>query len=913
MTETPATTDRSPESDLRAAEELAAHDLPAAEELARRSAAEAERAGAWPTVGDACRLAARISVLRGDPRRALADLDRAASAYREVGDTLAAIRTGLGRMHVFDELGRHHDAVHVGETMLSELDALDGCDPEAVDWLRAATEGNTAVAFGYLGRHADAAEAHRRSATVWDRLGLVHERAIAGANRGIELLWLGRAHEAHETLSAAFADFRRAEDEVWAGKCLQHRATARLHLGALGAALDDAREARAALETVGAEGELVKLDLVEAEALRLLGLESMAAGRFARAAEHAERLGLTADHARAVVGQAVGAVDADADELAAALRTAVDVGDESAASLLRVRLADLAADVDALRHLADEATHALRDLHRWVAIVALVRHDASAVGLLDQIAETGPSTLLVEADILRGRVAYDEGRMDDALVAYRRAHDLALQSAVGVRDVLLGTGVDGGRRAAIAGLVAARLARNAPGDVDAALVAVGLDRTRTVRLLRRSPSTTSPRSHDVPELRAQLDSAYSQLLGVAVDEARRAEIEGRIDDLRARMTLGADPAPPKPDTAEAEAEELVAPGDPSTPADEGDEAAVLAALDEAGRSITFARDEHRGVLVAFRRDSGRTDTTVHDLDTVDRLVDDVRRTTGVADARRDRPQRRALGTRARRRLHDELVAPSTDGHEGIDRPRPIVIVPDTGLHDVPFGALEDTAGEPVDRRWIVSTMTAFGVAPPASPAPRQPGRVVAVGLSDDRAPRAEAEAEAVAARWPQATLLVGDRATPEAVRGAMHTGPDPASSATVVHLAGHALHRPHDPTRSAFRLHGGWLDAADLAEMSLSGATVVLSGCDTGAADGVEPFGLARAVAAAGASDVIVAAWEIDDAATAAFMSDVHTALSDGVTAACAVRAARLAAHDNDLHPGLWAGFIHHGHPRTPS
>ena len=54
--------------------------------------------------------------------------------------------------------------------------------------------------------------------------------------------------------------------------------------------------------------------------------------------------------------------------------------------------------------------------------------------------------------------------------------------------------------------------------------------------------------------------------------------------------------------------------------------------------------------------------------------------------------------------------------------------------------------------------------------------------------------------------------------------------ARVIHIASHARFVRSDPLASGLRLADGWLTARDILNLRIGGATVVLSGCDTGRA-----------------------------------------------------------------------------------
>src|SRR5207248_419063 len=96
---------------------------------------------------------------------------------------------------------------------------------------------------------------------------------------------------------------------------------------------------------------------------------------------------------------------------------------------------------------------------------------------------------------------------------------------------------------------------------------------------------------------------------------------------------------------------------------------------------------------------------------------------------------------------------------------------------------------------------------------------------------------------------------------------------------------------------------------------VVLSACDTGAADGTGEglSGLARGFFAAGARSVLVSHWSVDDRATEVLMSGVFARYASDRTLgkADAVRRGMISALESTTsgtqgfaHPFFWAPFF---------
>ena len=181
-------------------------------------------------------------------------------------------------------------------------------------------------------------------------------------------------------------------------------------------------------------------------------------------------------------------------------------------------------------------------------------------------------------------------------------------------------------------------------------------------------------------------------------------------------------------------------------------------------------------------------------------------------------------------------------------PRPLVVVPHGLLHRVPFHALHDGQNYLLSD-WVITIAPSLAAAHLGSP-PSAGGGAVVVGVCDMTTPLIEDEARAVAKvvaagsggrgrssgdEWPR--LLLGAEATLAVVREAI-------DGAALVHLACHGLFRFGNPAFSSLRLADRWARAADLVDVSLDGATLVLSACETARVnpeDGHEATGLAAA------------------------------------------------------------------------
>ncbi|HEX6536626.1 MAG TPA: CHAT domain-containing protein [Gemmatimonadaceae bacterium] len=295
-------------------------------------------------------------------------------------------------------------------------------------------------------------------------------------------------------------------------------------------------------------------------------------------------------------------------------------------------------------------------------------------------------------------------------------------------------------------------------------------------------------------------------------------------------------------------------------------------------------------------------------------------------------------------LYERLIAPIRSRLGAVGTP--IVLVADGALAGVPFAALHDAARD----RYLVQDHPlrfALSLEDARRPAPAAPGGagtalLVADPAFDARtnpglAPLAGAlrEVRAIAPDYAHHVVLAGEAASRDSVVPALR-------SASVFHFAGHAIFDDANPDQSRLVLAparpdtapgessgavsgaasgaapgaaSGALTAAEIATLDLRRTRlVVLSACETqrsasGHAGGLA--GLAGAFRVAGAGGVIGSQWRVDDAFTAALMTEFHRAYSRTGNAPGALRAAQLqllAGPDSALRsPAAWAAFRYVG------
>ena len=762
------------------AQELIHDDPRASETLCRvldRAAAELELADIRAEVRY---LQARIVTERGDLDHGLLLIGQAREAWLRAGQPTAALRTELGRMQILDDLGRHGDALEVGQQLVAEVEAIE---PEADDYplaraIRAHAIDNIGTAYGLLGSHEQALQAYAQAEAEYAELGLVLDAARPQANRGVELLALGRAREALLELDAAVAGFTRAGDRIYAAKCQGFQAQAHELLGRWVEALDVLSRARRTLEELDASTEAVRLQLAMAEIYLTVGLWTEARHEATEAVERTIAGGLV--HDAGVACYLLGSAELGArcaSQASAALSRAADlfdqVGDRQYAARTRQMQAEVAAltgrDAEA-RMLAEQAATELA-AGGWLVPLALTRFRLvdlaatpaqaatqlqSAAELVDQL---GLPQLRYPLLICQARLARDDDRLDEAEFLLRDAIEEFDRFARALPDHAVRTAFRADRLAAYDDLVAVLLDRGAPGDDHRAREVAGAAKAATLRELIADSVGAGPvggrPGSELAAASADLAATY-QALEAADTAARRTLLVQQAERLEERVSVlrlreGVRPAAADP----------ASPPFPSVPADSG---ATELELHVAGDDLILFTSNGpdrsavrmRGVLPSIAT-------------TLDQLSDQWTRFMlgSVFSSRHSdlllRTTQTLLG-----QLHDVLLGPVAEqlAGDGVLR-----IVPHRLLHQVPFGALYDGEHYLIERRavTVLPSPSAAGSTLPVSP---DLGSALVVAYADEAAPAVLPEAGLVADLLPGADRLIGNAATSEAFAAAVRgTGP----------------------------------------------------------------------------------------------------------------------------------------------
>lgn len=879
-------------------------------------------------------LRARSALNRGLADDALALIERANLGWRELGRPLDAVRTELGRMHVLDDLGRHAEAAAAAHALLDNLtilaadeDELDAEQRDQLAWMRAAANENLGVANGFTGHHDEALAAYERAEEVYRSVGGVDDLARCRANRGIELVAIGRAVEGLDALLSASSMFTEADNRMGYAQCIGHAAEAELLLGLYAASLERFRQAGGLLDELGAITEASRLRLRTVQAYLLLNLVDEAAAAADEVLPVLAEAGLEHDLAEArwlagIAAERSGQTEPAIDLLDAAVIGAEAVGDPALAARALLSRSEalvaadrrpdaLAAAEDALARLT-EGSWPVEEVHTRLWLAQLLDDRDSVEAHLDRATELVDDLALPQLRypllIQLGRRDRERGDTETARSRLQEAIDI-LEGLRGlIPNEILRSNYLEGRTTAHVELISMLI----DGSDDERRTAFDLaeaSKSRTLDdIMAGSMPVRSTWSADDPTLaryEADLHAAYSALTSGSPDQTRsqRRALQDRAVELERAIRLA---------HLRAEAGGMTSPTDRRPEmSDEPDgrhrPGRHRPGVDEQVIEYHVVADR----IIVFVWRSGRLEVveTTEGTDRVNELV-------GHWERSRQRYElARGLGAGAvhglveaaydaLRALWAALFGPADPLLDDGD----LLVVPHGALHVVPFHALVGPDG-PIGRRWTVTVAPSYAVAShlPAGNGASAVGRSrrsVVIGVPDESAPAVADEARRAADVLPGAELLLSGDATVENLLAAT------AEPVDVLHLACHGIHRPRNPMFSALKLFDRWLTAQDVLTMTVPGALVVLSACESGRQQPgqhrEETIGLARSFVAAGAAAVVVSLWMTADQVTAELMQHFYRALTDE-TPATALRMAQAAVSEDHPHPADWASFIIYG------
>ncbi len=898
------------------AEDLVHRDPEVAHRLVLVCDRAARDAGLGGIRARACYQRAQILAERDELGAAMKLITTARHLWLEEGNVLGALRTNVGLMQVLDDLGQHEVAVRVGDELIAAIETLPpDSDRLLVDQIRAHATENLGVAHGFIGQHDLALENYHRAEQAYLRLGMHAESARSRANRGVELVALGRLREALSDLLHAEEMFNASGDVLFSAQCRGEAAKVHCQLGEFAQALELLEQARQSLDHLGAtvEADRMQLNLATTYVEARLWVEAKTAA--IAAVTSATRSGRAHDAAMghylaALSDLALGHHDTAMRSVVEAETLFTDVGDRQYSARARLVRAEALMGIGDTRQARELLRHCAEELRQGGWIIPLVCAYLHQTDLADNpdsaqdclthaaplVNEIGRPELTYQYQLRAGRLSLGKGHREEAERHFRRAITALGEVTRNLPDYVLRTAFRSDRFAAHDQLVDLLLDRGHHSDVIEACQIVDAAKVQTLTELRARSRFGSDRPAD-----DQLATASNELASIYVALHRedhpdaRKELAHRATQLEHQVTTLR--------LLQPHANLLGVPrtGHEVTPHD------TTCATGRPSPVLAFhATDDDILVFV-----------TVNAETRVNRLPGVLAQVHDLLDELEDQRSRCVLGLNLSLTHHEHLLSATQEVlaslhtlliepiHHLFDETHDqLRIVPHARMGPVPFHALFDGQHYLLEK-WEV-TVSPTNVSHPTVAMPFNcPTPTVVVAVPDSFAPGLDKEALAIAELHPHAVVLVDEQATAAAFSAA-------SAGAGLIHLACHGVHRASSPLFSRLRFVDRWMTSAEIVDLDFTGALAVLSACETGAHDRVaEPIGLGWAFLAAGAAGVMVSMWEAHDEATRTLMTELHRLLVAGSPPAQALRLAQLHTAEQYPHPFYWASFSYVTSPLT--
>ncbi|MDQ4076498.1 MAG: CHAT domain-containing protein [Chloroflexota bacterium] len=905
---------------------LARSDPGKARQLTTLCADLAERVDAPHLIPRATYLRAQTHAINGELNIALQLTKAARSGYEALGEQLEALRTNVGLMRVLNELGRHREALHAGDSVLRALTTADSPlgEPEEVTLLVALVNQNRGVCYETIGRYDAALDAYAAAEDAYTILEMKERISDIRNNRGIVLTHLGRVSEALEAFKMAVVIREEAGLTLLQAQTLSNIGEAHLLLGNYTRSLHSFEEARRLFDSLDARAHQHILLRKTADAYLVLNLYPEAVSAYREAVESLEDAGMADHRARALwgFGSALLALSR-LEEAEAALSQAAQL---FAAADNVPMLCSVMLEQAAVQRARGDSEGACKTAQQALELVGgqewpvqQIYASMRVADLLLPNASVAERYLLAVAplvsDLRLPQIQYRFNRRMGHLRLLQEQEEEArsyLEEAVtqieGLRGTLaqeaLRTSFLQDKTAAYEELMQLYLSHNGEADVARAFAIAEQAKSRTLvdlltGVIEGAGSTPDDQAlaYQLQVLQADLNAVYNQFLqgDGRGGERSLAELHDRAVTLEQQIRRLQLKAMGRVDIRDR----LATPLSLEMLQDQLPPDLSLLAYHIMGNEI-LAFVSHLGRIQVVRE--------VSQVSVVQRLLQRLSIQWDRFRADRDFAQRNMVvllqsTERVLSNLYDELVAPLIPLlNGGVDSN--VVIVPHGVLHQVPFHALYDGREYLIDR-WEISyapSATVFALCQQRRRYDMSRGLVV--GVPDELIPAVATETRLVSQQLGESGVhtqqLVGERATPVALRSA-------TTRCDLLHFACHGLFRADNPMFSALKLHNRWLTAADVMQLKLDDALVTLSACESGRSHvimGDEVIGLPRAFLGAGAATLVVSLWLVQDETTARLMADLYDRLCHQIPPATALRAAQRALKEQSPHPYYWAPFL---------
>ncbi len=340
-------------------------------------------------------------------------------------------------------------------------------------------------------------------------------------------------------------------------------------------------------------------------------------------------------------------------------------------------------------------------------------------------------------------------------------------------------------------------------------------------------------------------------------------------------------------------------------------------LDEKSALLEYTIADDAIFLFVFTKARGQVEFKTYKIE-----IKREELTRRIERFRRMLAERNVLFASESRAIYDVILKPAAAQIAGKSN---LTIVPDDGLWELPFQALQSAENQYVLDNASVSYSPSLTILREQRNNPRLTNVAAQKMLAFGNPTSSRTKANfAVLPEAEKQTLLLKN------LYGAMNTRVFNRNDAdeslfksetlkgfSVLHLATHGVLDNNSPLNSYVLLapndatgDDGRLEAWEILEMNLSSDLVMLSACETArgqARSGEGLVGLAWSLMVAGARNVIVSQWKVESTSTTDLTIDFYKFLKQNPARkpdALRQAALKLRRNPSTAHPFYWAGFV---------
>jgi tetratricopeptide (TPR) repeat protein len=844
-------------------------------------------------------------ITEGGFENAIGNLARAHDLFVSIDKPREAAETQVAKLIPLGLTGQYEKAIHVGKSALSVFENLKD------DIAAGKIEINLSNIAARQGRYFEAKTFGISAVNRFTSAADTHWQVIAENDLANTLAELNQFDEAEQLYKRALKTADTQEMHLTKAELTASLGNLQTFRGQYGPAIKSLEESRRGFEQLSMPHEKVIAELEIAEIYQILNLTKEAKEIYERIPAQLRDFKMRGEEARSHTNYG---------------KLALETGD------LDVAGKELNSAAELYRH--EKNPSGLAKVQLWLGKLELIcgRYE-NALSFVEAstklIEEKQSPRLYLEASLLCGETLRRLGRIDDASKALKKSADIgikteqidiAISSLVGLAKISIATNSTVDAQSYLKKAIDLVEALRSPipaeefrmtflanklepfelsarlhltnDDVEEAFVWTERARSRTLfELLNSGPTVGTDADADESEFikqRERLNWCYSRISrGLSNEADDRKEIEKLEKSLATKRLRGASVG--------------------------GANDAVNYEMDWDGftKGLALNLGDER-CLIEFSRIDGQYSAFIVDSDGIEHL-DSIASEAQVLECLEElRFQFETLRFDADRleRFRDQLIQRTNQCLEELyellvmpfeDRikDKHLVIVPVGSLFYIPFGALFDGDSYLVEKRRIVLSPSAAIWHKSKTDIRREVTEAGIFAFAGNDIPYVEDEAAAVKSELRHGRIFSGESAT---VKNYFETSPD----FDVIHLACHGEFRSDSPMYSNLRLSDGFLTVSDISRQSLKASLVTLSACETGLNEifaGEEILGLARGFLSAGAANILMTLWTVNDASTKELMSCFYSYLATGTSVSEALRRAQTKLIDQKAHPYYWAPF----------